>query len=113
MNFNIEGYIKEKEEIQTVLLEFLDKANEATDEYQNLLKFLEKQKIKENRNELKLLLHLLSKISKNHHRNLYFFHKIETIILFFKEEIINFFTNSEIFDLFHKDKIILLFLIDQ
>lgn len=110
---DINNYIKDKKDLYSIFLEFIEKENDYSNEYQNLIEECEKQKIRENRNELTLFLHLISKISKNHHRNSDFSAKIEKIIKLFEESIKTKFTNSEIFNFFKNNKSLLLFLLKQ
>ena len=70
-------------------------------------------KIRDNKNELKLLLHLLSNISNSYHRYPVFYSKIERILQIFKEDIKKNYSNSETFDIFKSNKRILLFLIEE
>ena len=75
--------------------------------------YFEEIKIKEDRYKLKITLHLLSKIVKNHNRPQHFFEKIENLLLFFKDKIKQSYSNFEIFKIFKNNKRILLFLINQ
>lgn len=50
--------------IQRDKLKFLDDSNNTEENYQNLIKLFEDQKIQENKQELKSTLHLITKIDK-------------------------------------------------
>ena len=58
-------------------------------------------------------LHLVSKISNNHHRCENFFSKIKEILRLFKEDIKTKISNSRLFNIFKSNKQILLFLIEE
>ena len=73
-----------------------------------MISFFENQKISENKNELKLILHTLVKIANNHNRSNNLIEKINQIISYLSIE--KYFSNREIFDIFSKNKLILLFL---
>ncbi|KAK8871573.1 hypothetical protein M9Y10_007306 [Tritrichomonas musculus] len=106
----IEKYINRNKNIYKIFLRFLENEEEEEEE---LLNLLDNHKIKQNQEELKLFLRLISKISRNHHRSAYFNDKIEKIILFLKEDIKQTYSNSQIFNFFKKDKRILLFLVQN
>ena len=110
---SIQDYINEMMLIQSDFLEFIENETEGEEEFKKLTKLFEDLKISENQHKLKSILHLLIKISNNHHRNHVFFTKIEQIILHFKADIKKYFSNSEIFDIFKSNKRILLFLIEE
>lgn len=100
-------FLEQMKEIQTLVLDFIDKEN-----YNEINQFIN-EKIQANKYKLKSLLYLLLNISNKHHRNASFFQKIETILVFFKDQIINTFSNIEIFNIFASNKRILLILIKQ
>lgn len=58
-------------------------------------------------------LHLVSKISNNHHRCENFFSKIKEILKLFKDDIKTKISNSQLFNIFKSNKQILLFLIEE
>ena len=60
-----------------------------------------------------LFLHLLTKISDNHHRIPDFFDKIGRILQVFQVDIKKYYKNSEKFNIFKSNKRILLFLNEQ
>ena len=81
----IRSYMEKFKEIQESLFEYLD--DQSTDEviFNNLIILLEKHKMKENPNDLRLVLHLITEISNNYHRSPNFFTKIEKILNFLKQ----------------------------
>ena len=66
-----------------------------------------------NQIQIKDILFLLSKIAKNHHRNRFFFTKIEKIILFWRDKIIQNVSNDDLFNIFKNNKRMILFLINN
>ena len=109
----IRSYMEKFKEIQESLFEYLD--DQSTDEviFNNLILLLEKHKMKENPNDLRLVLHLITKISNNYHRAPNFFTKIEKILNSLKEDIKNHFSEDQIFIIFKSSKCLLLFLFDE
>lgn len=113
MNMDIFIYIDKMKIIQSTLLEYIECDCYNEENFQNLIQILKDYKVTTIRHELKLILHLLLKISNNHYRPDDFFNKIEKILLFLQNEIQKNFSNTEIFDIFKSNKRILLFLIEQ
>ncbi|KAK8888553.1 hypothetical protein M9Y10_033284 [Tritrichomonas musculus] len=94
---SIEENLEKSQGIQKILLDYIEKEENVEEDFGNLSKKLNEKKIKDDINELKLFLHLLTKISNNHNRISNFFYKIEKIILFFEDQIKKYFSNREIF----------------
>ena len=109
----IKKYLHAMKDIQSNILNFLEEETNFEENYANLTGILEEQKIREDKNRLQSLLHLLLKISNNHYRSPDFFSKIEKILQFFFTEIMENFSNYEIFNIFKSNKRILLFLIKE
>lgn len=99
--------------IQKKVLEFLENEESTEKNYQNLINYFQKQKLKDNSNQIKELLYIILKISNNHHRTVHFFDKIKQILQFFRKEIDFYFTNFDIFNIFKSNKRILLFLLKE
>ena len=99
--------------IQEIIFSILNENLYQNLSFQDFIQYLEDQKIRENPHEIKLILHLISRISQNHHRTEQFFYKIEFILKTFKEEMKKFFSNFGIFNIFKSDKRILLFLFEE
>ena len=97
--------------IQQNVLDFLN--NEASSNEYSFLEYLDELKICDDKHNFRLFLKFLLTISKNHHRYLNFFSKIELILKKYKKEIQQYYSNTEIFNIFKKNKRILLFLINQ
>lgn len=90
-----------------------ESAFEETQNFEILNKLLNYEGILKDRQKTQYFLHLISAISKNHHRSANFFNKIEHILFEIINSLAIFFLNIEIFHIFSKDKRILLFLIEQ
>ena len=105
-------YIEKMKLIHNSILKFLDDDDDIEENFQNLKKLIEDQKILQNNDDIKLILNLLSVLSNNHHRNQFFFSKMEKILLIFKSNIMTF-QNIEIFNIFKNNKRILLFLLEE
>lgn len=71
------------------------------------------QSIKQNKEDITTLFHIIVNISNYHHRTSDFFQKIEQILTFFETDIQQFYTNDEIFSIFKSNKRLLLFLIEK
>ena len=108
-------YIESKKELYDLLMQFIDNKDEIVEDYlfQDFIDTLEKQKILHDQEELSMLLHLISKLSKSHCRYFNFFEKIGKIFTEIKDNIQKNFSNFEIFNFFKKDKRILLFLFEN
>ena len=107
---NIDDYVKQQKSIQDNLLMYIDNDVDHNDDYINIITFIDKQNILENPDDIREILYLISKISKNHHRTINFFEKIENILLYIKESIKKFIPSLDIFKIFKNNKRILLFL---
>ena len=110
---DINEYLKKMKHIQKHILDFLENEKSSTEDYQSLINFFQKQKVKEDKSQLKSTLYILLKISNNHHRTPNFFPKIEQILQFFKAEMNSYYTKFDIFNIFKKNKRILLFLFEE
>ncbi|KAK8881292.1 hypothetical protein M9Y10_004027 [Tritrichomonas musculus] len=100
-------------EAQSKLLEFLENTKVQEVDFQRLIQYLNNSKIPENKQEFKCLLHLISKISNNHHRSNGFIQKIEQILKHFAQDIQKYFTSFDIFNIFKGNKVILLFIFTE
>ena len=110
---NIEEIINKMKQIQQYLIEYIDNEDDIEEKYQNLIFLFQDQKIQDNKQEIRIVLHLLSQIAKNHFRYSNFHDKIKRILLFFKNEINKYFYKFEIINLFKGNKNIMLFLITE
>ncbi|KAK8857658.1 hypothetical protein M9Y10_016064 [Tritrichomonas musculus] len=110
---DFQSYIDKKIEVQNSILLFIDDKKDIKANFQNLTNFLNNPKLLEDQQELKEILYLISKITKNHHRDEDFFNKIEKILLLIKDPIQKIFSNIDIFQIFKNNKRILLFLLKE
>ena len=111
MEINV--YLRKMKEIHTALLETLKFQEFRNQNNESLFKMINDLKIKENKHELRSVLHILSYISNNYHRSQDFFCIFFEILKFLKNEIKINFSNNEVFYIFKENKRILLFLIEE
>ena len=97
---DIPNYIKAKNKIYNLLLEFLESDDD--DDFDFTAVLTNNIDV-----ELKYFLSLLSKITKNHHRTPIFNKKINQILNYLSNYITKYLSNSEIFDIFKSNKQIL------
>lgn len=111
---NIQEYISCKKEIQKEILSLftLDQNGDNVD-LEKFTKKIKDQKILDDEHEFRLLLHLISNISKNHHRSPNFFNIIEKILLLFKAEFKKYLSSQELFYIFKDNKRIILMLLEN
>lgn len=109
----IEEYLIKMRKIQKAILEFIESVDERETKFNDLIELVNDMKIRENCDDLKLLLHLIMVITRNHNRNQDFFSCIERILLYFKDDILKYYFNWEIFSIFKRNNKILLFLINS
>ena len=112
-NANIHEYMKKMKVIQISVIDYIENEKNEEEDFLQLKDIIIDSKIQQNQHEFKSFLYLLSNISNNHHRELYFFEKIEKILLNFKDYITKYYLNSEIFNFFKSNKRILLFLLEE
>ena len=89
MDADIQQFINKKQELQKCILDYLEHG------------------------ETIILNDQLCKIANNHHRNPYFFEKIEQILLHIREKMTSQLSNTEIFDIFKINKRVSLILIKE
>ena len=89
-------YLEKIKNVQSTLLEFLEKEVNAEEIFQNLCSILNNF-INNDKNQLRLFLHLISKISKNYHDGPHINNKIIRVIEYLEESIKKNLSNSEIF----------------
>lgn len=106
-------YLKEMRNIQEKLLTYIEDESNDEKNYCELNNNFDEIKIREDQHRLMSFLHLLTKISNNHHRGSNFFIKIDRILQNFQDDMKKYYSNSEIFNIFKSNKRILLFLIEQ
>ena len=58
----IQSYLEKMKDIEEIILAFINNKENAESDFNNLIEIINLQKIHENKNELKLFLHLIAKI---------------------------------------------------
>ena len=108
-------YINQKKEIYESLYLFIMEENDEQEEenYQSLLVNIEKQNIKNCKEELGLFLRLLLNIFNHHRRYPNFSAKMFKILDFLSETIKHIFTNIDIFEMLKSNRMIILHLIEK
>ena len=100
-------------EIQRSLLDYIDNETKTEENYENLFNIICERKILQDKYEMKIILKMISQISKNHHRNSMFSSKINRILKKISNTIRKHFTSYEIFLIFKGSRNIILFLIKE
>ena len=113
MKATLKDYFAKMKNYEELILQFLDNNDDVENSFKSLINIFKTQKVSENKNELKLLLHLICEISDNYHRSLNFFNKIDQILKFFENDIKQNFSNYSIFNIFKSNKRLLLFLFKE
>ena len=109
----VQKIFEEMKNIQEILLDFLDNEDEVDEKFNNFKQIIDNLKICEQQHKFRVLLRMIAKISKNHHRYPNLISKIEQILTFYKDDITKKFTNFDIFNIFKSNKRILLFLLNE
>ena len=92
MKATFKDYFAKMKNYEELILQFLDNNDDVDNSFKSLINIFKTQKVSENKNELKLLLHLICEISDNYHRSLNFFNKIDQILKFFENEMKQYFS---------------------
>ena len=108
----IDEHFEEIKKIQEKLLDFIE-SDDSDSLFSNLIQLFNNLCINKDKYKMKEVIHIIAKISKHHHRNINFFHKIEQVLQFFSKQIKEFYSNLEIFNLFKSNKRLLLFLFEE
>lgn len=69
-----------------MIIEFLDNQQNTEENFNNIIQYLNDQKITTNMYDLKTLLYIITNISNEHHRYQFFFQKIEILRFLIKEK---------------------------
>ena len=110
----IEAFIKQMKEAYSILIDFIEDTNEIESTFKEIIKKFEKQEIFKNKENIPLLLQIISRIADNHYRTPDFFDKLEKIIQYlFENETIPIPISSLISDDFKYNKRIFLFLLQK
>ena len=112
MDTKIQNYFDQKKELYDSLLQFLE-GNKFEDDFCNLQDIVAKQGIVKEKEEFTHFLYLLLHLYDNHHRTAVFIHKIEQILLNYKDYINKTYSNTEIYNIFKSNNLIILFLLEN
>ena len=111
---DVQLYLEKLSKLQSNILNYLDNNEDIEENLDNLNNIIfDEIKAHDNIHELRLIMHLITKIANNFHRETNFFEKIENILQLFKEKMQKHLSNSQIFNIFKSNKRILLFLIEE
>lgn len=102
-------YLEKMKSFQMMLINFIENGDNE-ENFENIKIFIKDEKINDNQQKLKSIIHLLNNISKSHYRSPCFFSKIIQIL---KEPIKKYFSDFDLFNIFKTNKQILLFLIKE
>ena len=106
---NTKSFFNQKKDIYISIINYLENGlsnkNEENNEEEN-----KNEVVFQNKDEFREFLMMLSKISKNHHRDSFFTNRIDAIISHFEDQIKQTFTNLELFKIFKKNFQIILLL---
>ena len=101
-------------EVYSILIDFIEDTNEIESTFKEIMKKFEKREIFKNKENIPLLLQIISKIADNHYRSPAFFDKLEIIIQYlFENETIPIPISSLTSDDFKYNKRIFLFLLQK
>lgn len=113
MEKRIEEYTEKTKEILNALLLYIEDESNTEQNYQKLCELIKKYNICNDKHELTLFLHMISKIFNNHNRCSSFISNFERILQQIKKYVVDHLSNSEIFKIFKRNKRILLFLFEE
>lgn len=108
----VEAWIKQKKELYTHILSFLESESDSKNDFLALTKIIEYQKIVKNEQSIKETLQLLCKIGCNYHRCSVFFNRLALIIEYLKKEVLPI-KDTEIIDIYKSNKRLLLLLFEH
>ena len=107
----IEEEIVKKAKLQSLILEFLENNDDNDQNLNELIYFINDNRISKNKLDFQDLLNLLLHISNFHYRETNFFPKICQILQIFNPDIQTLFSDIEIYTIFEKNKLLVYFLI--
>ena len=108
----VESWVKEKKELYTPILSFLESEKESEDEFRAITKIVEDQEIVKNERSTREIFQLLYKIGDNHHRTSDFYNRLVRIFQYLKKEQL-LIKDTEIFDIYKANKRLLLLLFEH
>lgn len=102
-------YFNNQYDLEQLIISTIQSKDDLEENFVNIIE----KKIKENKEDLLLLIKLLLSLSNNYQRSENFFPIIENIFIFCKKEMQEFFNNVDIFNICKTNKRILLFLFEN
>lgn len=109
---SIQKFTENKKIIYDGFIYLIENEDDIEKRFINFTIILQDQKIKENPNDLRLFLHMISSITNNHCRT-HIDEFFEKILISLKYELKQFYSNKTLFNIFKNNKRILLFLIKE
>lgn len=109
----IQEYANEMCQIQSSLLTYLDEEDEDNNNYNSLIKTIEKSKILESKIKVKSFYRMLFSIFNDHNRSNDFLSKIDKIILKYKPDLYKYYDQDKLFCLFNENKLFALTLFGE
>lgn len=112
LNTYLKYYLNEMQNLQHVLLEYIDSESEDEVNFRELINKYENSNISKNRDTIKDFLYLISSIANNH-RAPNLIQRIEQLLIHLKNQIEENFTSIDLLMIFKKNKRIILFLLKE
>ena len=110
----IKKYINQMKDIYDHFLSFIDSPDSTSEEeFQNFIQVTDKYDIENNKEQFSHFILLLVNVANEHHRQPFFFAKIERILTKYRDSIKKNNTNAEIYKQFQSNKRLLYFLIKE
>ena len=110
---SVQQYREKLIDIRENIIDYIRNEESSEIETQQIIQYLDDQKLKEKRYELNDFLRFIVQLVNTHQRTFDFFTKIEKILNHYKDDIKQTFTNNEIFNIFERNKHLLLYLIKE
>lgn len=112
LNTYLKYYLNEMQNLQHVLLEYIDSESEDEVNFRELINKYENSNISKKRDTIKDFLYLISSIANNH-RAPNLIQRIEQLLIHLKNQIEENFTSIDLLMIFKKNKRIILFLLKE
>lgn len=112
LNTYLKYYLNEMQNLQHVLLEYIDSESEDEVNFRELINKYENSNISKKRDTIKDFLYLISSIANNH-RAPNLIQRIEQLLIYLKNQIEENFTSIDLLMIFKKNKRIILFLLKE
>ena len=115
----MESYIKNKKNLYTAILEFLEGSDKRSEDefnnesFQKLINIIKNQQIEENEEEMHQFLEIIKRIEDNHHRDQHFNERMNQLLDYYKDQIKQTLSNLEIYHIFKNNKKIVYFLLQK